>query len=77
MLSPSTFIGIAKAIEPVGQPAPARVQPARVLSTSPLSPLGRLPAGPAQSPPGATATPNSSTAPPRNLPRGSLLDISV
>jgi len=71
MLSPATFIGIANAIAPTGQPAPAsspNVRPARAVGTPPATaPITRPP--PPQSGTGA--------APPRNLPRGSLLDLSV
>jgi hypothetical protein len=77
MLSPATFIGIAHATGAVGQPAPAGrsagIQPARVLATPPV-------AAPIMQPPpksGVTASPNPQAAPPRNLPRGSLLDLSV
>jgi hypothetical protein len=78
MLSPATFIGIANATGAVAQPAPASgrsagIQPARVLATPPV-------AAPIMQPPpktGVTASPNPQAAPPRNLPRGSLLDLSV
>jgi hypothetical protein len=79
MLSPATFIGIANASSPVGQPGPGagrsgNVQQARVLSTPPV-------AAPILQPPPKSASPTMSstpqTAPPRNLPRGSLLDLSV
>jgi hypothetical protein len=81
MLSPATFIGIANATAPTGQPAPApaagrtgNIQPVRVLSTPPVvSPIAQPLARP-----GVTASPNATAAPPpRNLPRGSLLDLSV
>src|SRR4051812_42761111 len=102
MLSPATFIGIAKAIAPAGSPAPTRpvpthpaladatigsppagpastgstpIQRARVLSTPPIGPTPAPLAGP--KPPVTAASPNPQTAPPRNLPRGSLLDLSV
>jgi hypothetical protein len=78
MLSPATFIGIAHATGAVGQSAPAAgrsagIQPVRVLATPPIS-------APIMQPPpksGVTASPNPQAAPPRNLPRGSLLDISA
>jgi hypothetical protein len=78
MLSPATFIGIANAAGAVGHPpAPAGrsagIQPARVQPTPPV-------AAPATQPPPKSATPalpNQQAAPPRNLPRGSLLDLSV
>ena len=78
MLSPGTFIGIANATGAVGPPAPAAgrsagIQPARVVTTPPV-------AAPVMQPPpkaGVTASPNPQAAPPRNLPRGSLLDLSV
>jgi hypothetical protein len=91
MLSPSTFIGIAKVISPSGAPARsdpgvtgkaassraagsgqierARIQPAPVVG------VGAAPQGAIRPP--ATTSPNSSPTPPRNLPRGSLLDLSV
>jgi hypothetical protein len=78
MLSPATFIGIAHATGAVGQPGPvggraAGIQPARILTSPPV-------AAPITQPPpksGMTMSPNQQAAPPRNLPRGSLLDISV
>jgi hemolysin activation/secretion protein len=89
MLSPATFLGIAKAVPPAAQPAvvrppPAgnagnesaakpRVQSARVLSTPPLN---ITPPPPTSAKPPASITP-APQPPPRNLPRGSLLDISV
>jgi hypothetical protein len=84
MLSPATFIGIANAMSPGVKPAaapghapasagPANVQQARVLATPPVAaPIMPLPPKSA-----ATASPNPPAAPPRNLPRGSLLDLSV
>jgi hypothetical protein len=82
MLSPATFIGIAKALTGTAAvPSPARagsVQQARVLSSPPPTPpLGIIAAPPAGANPPTTASPNPPTAPPRNLPRGSLLDLSV
>jgi len=104
MLSPATFIGIAKAATPTGQATPARatpplatparpvqnavasgpsavgaaatgsVQRARVQATQPL---GAIATTPNIAKPPATASPNPSAAAPRNLPRGSLLDLSV
>jgi hypothetical protein len=77
MLSPATFSGVANATSPAGQPPPpqaARVQPVRVLSTQPLAPL--MPGGPGVRPPVAVS-PDAPAAAPRNLPRGSLLDLSV
>jgi hypothetical protein len=89
MLSPTTFIGIANATAPVGKPAPAaapgrapaansgygsgNIQPARVLSAPPMAAAPVMP--PSKSV--GTASPNPAAAPPRNLPRGSLLDLSV
>jgi hypothetical protein len=78
MLSPATFAGIANANSPIGQPPSpqgqtGRVQPVRVLNMPPPAPL--VP-GPAVKPP-ITASPETPPAPPRNLPRGSLLDLSV
>jgi hypothetical protein len=70
MLSPATFIGIAKATTPVISP----VQPARI---SGIQPLGATPAAPSGAKPPVTAAPGSVGTPPRNLPRGSLLDLSV
>ena len=93
MLSPSTFIGIAKAISPTGVPARAgpaatgkaassppagsgQIERARILSTPPVGVgVGAAPQGGTRPP--ATTSPNSSATPPRNLPRGSLLDLSV
>lgn len=81
MLSPATFIGIANATGPVGQPPPttspgqsSNIQPARVLTTPPATaPIAQSPTRSAP-----IASPNlSTTPPPRNLPRGSLLDLSV
>jgi hypothetical protein len=85
MLSPATFIGIANAAanpapaastanSPQLAPArPAEVQQARILTTptvaAPIAPP--LPRG------AATASPALPATPPRNLPRGSLLDLSV
>jgi hypothetical protein len=79
MLSPATFIGIATATAPVGQPAPASgrspsVQPARVLSIPPVAAPIMQQASPKSA---ATVSPAQQAAPPRNLPRGSLLDLSV
>lgn len=93
MLSPMTFLGIAKALSPAVQPAVARppaganrpvenepretplVQSARILGTPPL---GVTPPPPSGTRPPATVAPGQQqTAPPRNLPRGSLLDLSV
>ncbi|WP_428489154.1 hypothetical protein [Rhodopila sp.] len=98
MLSPATFIGIAKA---VGQPAPAAapgrsarpaapaqagppagVQPVRILTTppvaAPMAPLAPPRVGaPAAAASGAVGAPGTTATPPRNLPRGSLLDLSV
>ena len=82
MLSPATFIGIAKAA--VGQPAPgqapapagrgANVQQARILTTPPVAP----PIAPQPLPKSAAPTlPSTQATPPRHLPRGSLLDLSV
>jgi hypothetical protein len=76
MLSPAIFSGVANATSPVGQPPQpqaARVQPVRVLSTQPSAPL--MP-GPGARPPVAVS-PDAPAAAPRNLPRGSLLDLSV
>jgi hypothetical protein len=90
MLSPATFIGIANAAigqsasaaAPARAPAhapglagrPANVQPARVLSTPPVA----APVAPPTPPKSAsTALSGAQAAPPRNLPRGSLLDLSV
>jgi hypothetical protein len=79
MLSPATFIGIANASAPVGHPAPGagrsgNVQQARVLPTPPAAvPIMQQP--PKSAAPTASSTPQ--TPPPRNLPRGSLLDLSV
>jgi hypothetical protein len=95
MLSPATFIGIAKAIGTSGQPALPRPAPAvpsaashspvepstagsvqrvRVLSNPPLS-VTTTPMGGTRPPVTTSASPPA--APPRNLPRGSLLDLSV
>lgn len=89
MFSRTTFIGIANATTPSARAAPpaaapgpaplapsgrsANIQPARVLSTPPvaaplMTPLPRS---------AMTASPGVAVTPPRNLPRGSLLDISV
>jgi hypothetical protein len=76
MLSPATFIGIAKATAPISQPKPApaaTVQPVRVLGTLQTA----APVGQSLPKPAATASPGTATSPPRNLPRGSLLDLSV
>jgi hypothetical protein len=78
MLSPATFIGIANASGAVGQPGPvggraAGIQPARVLTTPPVAAPIMQPSPKS----GMTASPNQQAAPPRNLPRGSLLDINV
>jgi hypothetical protein len=78
MLSPSTFNGVANATSPAGQPLSpqvqtGRVQQVRVLSAPPPTPL--LPGPGVRSP--VTASPDAPAAPPRNLPRGSLLDLSV
>jgi hypothetical protein len=87
MLSPTTFIGIANATSPVGKTAPAaapthapasnpgygrNVQQARILSTPPIAaPIMPMPKS------AGAASPTPSATPPRNLPRGSLLDLSV
>jgi hypothetical protein len=78
MLSPATFIGIANATGAIGQAPPvsgraAGIQPARVLTTPPVAAPVAQPAPKS----GVTASPNQQAAPPRNLPRGSLLDLSV
>ncbi|HEY4173433.1 MAG TPA: hypothetical protein VGM42_10420 [Rhodopila sp.] len=78
MLSPATFIGIANATAPIGQPAPGRspnIQPARVLTTPPVAAPIAQPQ--TRTAPTASSAAPSSTQPPRNLPRGSLLDLSV
>jgi len=67
MLSPTTLAGVATAAAPI---APAgRPQPVRALDTQPGTPPVAPP------PPKATAAPGSS--PPRTMPRGSLLDLTV
>ena len=83
MLSPTTFIGIANATSPVGPRAPgaagglsANIHRARIPQTPPASVSLPPPPSPRQAGGGALS-PNPQTAPPRNLPRGSLLDISV
>jgi hypothetical protein len=63
---------------PAHQAAPAsgrsaNVQQARILTTPPVA----APIVPPLSKGAATATPAPPVAPPRNLPRGSLLDLSV
>jgi hypothetical protein len=103
MLSPTTFIGIAKALTSHGQAAPARltatgaaagglpatghspsgapvtgtglIQQVRVVGPSPVGVVASPPVI-ARPPPAASANP-SAAPPPRNLPRGSLLDLSV
>jgi hypothetical protein len=80
MLSPSTFNGVANAISPAGQPLSpqvqtGRVQQVRVLSAPPPTPLLPGPGPGVRSP--VTVSPDAPAAPPRNLPRGSLLDLSV
>jgi hypothetical protein len=81
MLSPATFIGIANATAPAGKPGPSaapavnpsNIQKARVPPTPPAA----LPVTPQPPKPGTTASPSHPATPPRNLPRGSLLDLSV
>jgi hypothetical protein len=78
MLSPTTFPGVAKATSVAGQPPLAGtqrglVQPVRVLGTPLPAPL--MPGLAAK--PSIAASPQTAPAPPRNLPRGSLLDLSV
>ncbi len=84
MLSPSTFIGIASATTPAAQPAPTgrpNIRPARILTTPPVAAPGAPPGAPPVAPqpqkPVTTLSPNQPATPPRNLPRGSLLDLSV
>ncbi len=83
MLSPSTFIGIASALTGAGRlgngrsvpgDATATVQQARVLS--PPSVGVTLPPSAPRPQPSLSLTPTAAT-PPRNLPRGSLLDLIV
>lgn len=77
MLSPATFIGIAKATAPV--PAPGRapaIQPARVLTSPSVAAPPPLPP-PGGGNGGTAISPAPQVRPPRNLPRGSLLDLSV
>jgi hypothetical protein len=88
MLSPVTFTGVANATAAVGQPASphvgegrgqvgrqlmGRAQPVRVLSTQPAPPF--IPLTGVKPP--VAISPQTPSAPPRNLPRGSLLDLSV
>lgn len=77
MLSPATFIGVAKATSPTGAPPSARsanIQPVRVPGALPAAVPMVPPQQKSMAAPSPTATPAS---PPRNLPRGSLLDLSV
>jgi hypothetical protein len=74
MLSPATFIGIARATTP----ATPSVQPVRVPSVQPfVPPLSAMPTAPSSAKPPLGASQAPATTPPRNLPRGSLLDLSV
>ena len=76
MLSPATFSAVANATSPTGHPSSpqaGRVVPARVLNTQP--PPLPMPIPGAKLP--VTVSPEAPAAPPRNLPRGSLLDLSV
>jgi hypothetical protein len=90
MLSAATFLGIARATLPASPTAEVRpvpggsahaapgaggLQPARVLSTPSLGAIPMPQSGIARPPP--TVSPTPQTPPPRNLPRGSLLDLSV
>jgi hypothetical protein len=67
MLSPTTLAGAANAAAPIA-PA-ARPQPVRALGPQPA-------ATPAAPQPPKTAA-GSAAAPPRTMPRGSLLDLTV
>jgi hypothetical protein len=78
MFSPSTFIGIANAIGSIITHAPsagraAGVQPVRSLTTPPVT----APAAQPMPKSGVAGPSGQQAAPPRNLPRGSLLDLSV
>jgi hypothetical protein len=78
MFSPSTFIGIANAIGSIITQAPsatraASIQPTRSLAPAPVPP----PVTQSLPKTGVTGAATQHATPPRNLPRGSLLDLSV
>jgi hypothetical protein len=68
MLSPTTLAGIANAASPIGPGG--RVQPVRAVTSQPT------PAATPQ-PPQTSTTASPGTTPPRAMPRGSLLDLTV